>query len=233
MSTYTHATPRALPDTVRHLTWFALVCTVAFAIPYLGVSVLDLQHDLFYLGYFVLTTILIGAYVRVERIDVADVFRHRRRWSLGSGTFLAIFLAFNVFATEDATPRPHGLYFLFELLWRGLGYGVVDTLLLTVLPCLVACQLLHGHIAGLRGKLRFTALMLPLVLIVTATYHLGYQQYREDGLRRPETGNVLISIPTFATVNPAGSVVAHVSQHVAAVAHAYESEIFVPPVTKA
>jgi hypothetical protein len=68
---------------------------------------------------------------------------------------------------------------------------------------------------------------------VTATYHLGYPQYREDGLKRPETGNVLISVPTFATVNPAGSVIAHVSQHVAAVAHAYESEIFVPPVTKA
>ena len=56
--------------------------------------------------------------------------------------------------------------------------------------------------------------------------------YREDGLNRPETGNVLISIPTFATANPAGSFVAHVSQHVAAVTHAYESRIFLPPVTK-
>ena len=61
---------------------------------------------------------------------------------------------------------------------------------------------------------------------------LGYPQYREDGLSRPETGNVLISIPTFATANPVGSVVAHVSQHIAAVTHAYESRIFNPPVTK-
>ncbi len=65
--------------------------------------------------------------------------------------------------------------------------------------------------------------MLPLVIIVTATYHLGYPQYRQDGLSRPETGNVLISIPMFATANPVGSIVAHVSQHVAAVTHAYES----------
>jgi len=74
--------------------------------------------------------------------------------------------------------------------------------------------------------------MLPLVIIITATYHLGYPQYRQDGLSRPETGNVLISIPTFATANPAGSVVAHVSQHITAVTHAYESRIFNPPVTK-
>lgn len=65
-------------------------------------------------------------------------------------------------------------------------------------------RLLHGHVVGLKGKPRFTALALPLVLIVTASYHWGYPQYREDGLSRPETGNVLISIPMFATVNPVG-----------------------------
>jgi hypothetical protein len=42
----------------------------------------------------------------------------------------------------------------------------------------------------------------------------------------------LISIPTFATANPVGSVAAHDSQHVAAVTHAYESRIFNPTQTK-
>jgi hypothetical protein len=224
--------PRAKPQPVRHLVWFLFVCASAFLVPYLGVSVLDMQHDVFYLVYFAVTIVLLASYVRVEQIDVADVFRRRWLWSLGIGVVLAVILVFNVFNTEDATARPHGAYFIFELLWRGVGYGIIDTLLLTIFPCLVAYKLLHGHVEGLKGKLRFTALTLPLVLIVTATYHLGYPQYREDGLSRPETGNVLISIPTFATANPVGSVVAHVSQHVAAVTHAYESPIFNPPVTK-
>ena len=218
---------QAVPQAVRQLVWFAVVCVVAFLIPYLGVSVLDMQHDAFYLVYFAVTFVLLAGYVRVEQVDVAAVFRCRWRWSLGLGLVLAVFLVFNVFNTEGATARPHGAYFGFELLWRGVGYGVVDTLLLTVFPCLVAYRLLHGHVGGLKGKLRFTALMLPLVIIVTATYHLGYPQYRQDGLSRPELGNVLISIPTFATANPVGSIVAHVSQHVAAVSHAYESKILV------
>ena len=233
MSTYTHPVSRALPEVVRHLAWFAVVCVVAFFVPYFGVSVLNLQHDLFYLVYFAATIALVVTYVRVEHVDVARILSCRWRWSLGLGLALAAFLVFNVFNTEDATARPHGVYFVFELLWRGVGYGVIDTLLLTIFPCFVAYKLLHGRVDGLRGKLRFTALTLPLVLIVTATYHWGYPQYREDGLSRPETGNVLISIPTFATANPVGSIVAHVSQHVAAVTHAYESEIFNPPVTKA
>ena len=232
MSAYTHPVPRAIPKAVAHLAWFAFVCVVAFLVPFLGVSVLDLQHDLFYLAYFAVTIALVATYVRVEQVDVAEVFRRRWRWSLGLGAVLAGILVFNVFNTEDANALPHGAYFLFELLWRGVGYGLIDTLLLTVFPCFVAYKLLGGHVDGLKGKLRFTALMLPLVLIITATYHWGYPQYREDGLSRPETGNVLISIPTFATANPVGSVVAHVSQHVAAVTHAYESRIFNPPVTK-
>ena len=233
MSTFTHPVPRAVPDTVRHLAWFAVTCGVAFLVPYLGVSVLDLQHDVFYLAYFAVTIALVAAYVRAERVDAGEILRRRWRWSAAVGAVLAVLLVINVFRTADATARPHGAYFVFELLWRGVGYGMVDTLLLTIFPCFVAYELLHGHVAGLGGKVRFTAVMLPLVLVVTAAYHWGYPQYREDGLGRPETGNVLISIPTFATVNPVGSVVAHVSQHVTAVTHAYESRIFNPPVTKA
>ena len=85
------------------LAWFAVVCVVAFPVPYLGVSVLDLQHDLFYLVYFAVTIALVATYVRVEQVDVAAIFLRRWRWSLGVGVVLAAFLVFNVFNTEDAT----------------------------------------------------------------------------------------------------------------------------------
>jgi hypothetical protein len=233
MSVYTQPVPRAIPAAIRQLAWFASVCGLAFLVPYLGVSVLDLQHDVYYMAYFAVTIALVATYVRVEGIDVREVFRRSWRWSLATGVVVAGLLVFNVFRTADPTPRPHGAYFVFELLWRGVGYGAIDTLLLTIFPCFVAYKLLHGRVSGLKGKLRLTVVMLPLVLIITATYHWGYPQYRQDGLSRPETGNVLISIPTFATSNPVGSVVAHISQHVAAVSHAYESRIFNPPATKA
>lgn len=232
MSSYPHPVPRAVPGAVRHLSWFALVCAVAFLVPYLGVSALALQHDVFYLAYFVVTLSVIATYVRVEHVPIADVFRLRWRWSVGLGVAVAAALVLNVFSTEDATARPHGTYFVFELAWRGVGYALVDTLLLTVVPCLVAYSLLHGRVVGLTGRLRFAALALVMVVVLTATYHAGYPQYRHDGLSRPETGNVLISIPALATANPVGSFVAHVSQHVAAVTHAYESRIFNPPTTK-
>src|SRR4051812_34916750 len=157
---YSHAYPEpwAEPQAVRHLAWFALICGVAFLMPYLGVSVLDLQHDLFYLLYFAVTIALVAGYLCAEQVDVAGVFRHDWRWSAGIGVVVAIVLVLNVVNTEESTSRPRGVYFVFELLWRGVGYGLIDTLLLTVFPCLVAYTLLRGRVGGLKGKLRFTAL---------------------------------------------------------------------------
>ena len=64
MSSYTHPVQRDIPEALRHVAWFALVCGVVFLIPYLGVSVLDLQHDVFYLVYFAVTIALVASLQR-------------------------------------------------------------------------------------------------------------------------------------------------------------------------
>lgn len=226
--TATHARGLTLPAAARELGWFGLGALVAFLVPYVGISMLDLQHDAYYLVYFAVTLGLLGTWTTVEHVDVAGAFRRQWRWSVAIGLAVAAFLVANLLGA-DATARPGGAYLAFELLWRGVGYGVVDALLLTAFPCLIAYRVLRGRIGGVRGRLRFTTLALPLVLVITATYHLGYPQFREDGVRKPEIGNTLISIPAFATANPAGSLIAHVSMHVTAVLHAYETPTFLPP----
>lgn len=231
MTTHIHSLTADIPDAARHTVWFAFGNVVAFLIPYIGVSVLDLQHDVFYGLYFWLTLALLAGYARSERVDVRALFTRNWIWSLFIGGVTAFAVAQNVLNNSDATSRPHGGYFAFELLWRGLGYGVTDALLLTAFPCAVAFALLRGHIGGILGRVRYIALALPLVLLITATYHLGYPQIREDGVGRPETGNTLISVPTLLTANPIGSIVAHATMHVTAVTHSYETRDYLPPQT--
>jgi hypothetical protein len=232
MSTLLHAGPTVMRRWARHAAWFALAAGLAFAVPFLGISVLELQHDLFYLVYFVVTAVLLLGYVRTEGVDVRRIASHAWPWSLGLGVAVGAAEILNVLG-RDATERPAGAYFVFELLWRGVTYGAVDALLLSVLPGLVAYGILRGRVGGLVGKLRFTALALPLVLLITATYHLGYPQYREDGIGQPEIGNTIISLPMLATANPIGSVVAHATMHTTAVVHSYETDGFLPPETEA
>src|SRR6476620_9186098 len=77
MSTYTHQVSGTVPHAVREVAWFAAVCRIAFLVPYLGVSVLALQHDVYYLVYFAVTIALVATYLRVEQVAVAEIFRQR------------------------------------------------------------------------------------------------------------------------------------------------------------
>ena len=231
MTTFAHTRPAPLPDVVRQGAWFAAGSLVAFAIPYVGISQLHLQHDVYYGAYFAVTLAMLAAYVHAEQVDVRALFTRHWLSSLVVGVPVAAFVVWNVFRTDDTTSRPHGAYFVFELLWRGAGYGAIDALLLTAFPCLVAYAMLHGRMTTVFRRARYMAVAVPMILVITATYHLGYPQYRQDGVARPEVGNTLISIPMLMTANPAGSIAAHISMHVTAVTHSYETTTFLPPQT--
>lgn len=199
-----------------------------FAVPYLGSSTLELQHDVYLAAYFAAVVALFTAYVRSTRLDLrATLTRH---WRLGSllGLVVGVVLVRNVLS-EDATPRPDGAYLVFELIWRGGIYGAVDAVLLTVLPCLIVYRALGGRLATWGRRSAYFAASLALVMTITAVYHLGYSQYREDRIGAPETGNTIISMPMMLSTNPIGSIADHAAMHISAVAHEYETEVRLPP----
>jgi hypothetical protein len=207
-TTQTHTPATAeLAHAGRHAAWFAVGNVVAFALPFVGVSLLRLQHDVYYGLYFAAVLVLLGAYAHFEQADLRGLFTRNWVWSCALGAVTAFAVVRNVLANSSAT------------------------LLLTAFPCAVAYTLLRGRVGGIAGHLRFAALTLPLILAITATYHLGYPQYRTDGVRQPETGNTLMSVPTLVTANPIGSIGAHMSMHIAAVTHAYETDTYLPPQT--
>jgi hypothetical protein len=235
-----HGLPsRLTPQTAAHpeswavqLRWFATAAAVGFAVPFVGSSLLGLQHDVYLGTYFVSVLALWAAYAVSTQLDLRETFR--RHWKLGValGVVFGVALVRNVFS-EDATPRPDGAYYVFELIWRGGLYGAMDALLLTVLPCLVVYRALGGHLASWRRRLAYFGASLALVMAITAVYHLGFAQYREDGVGAPETGNTIISMPMLLSTNPIGSIADHAAMHVSAVAHSYETEVRLPPPTKA
>jgi hypothetical protein len=205
---------------------------VGFAVPYLGSSVLDLHHDVYLALYFAAVTALCVAYARSTALDIRATLS--RNWKLGVvlGLVFGVALVSNVLS-EDATERPDGAYFVFELIWRGGIYGAVDAFLLTVLPCLVVYRALGGRLATWRRRIAYFGASLALVMTITAVYHLGYAQYRDDGVRGPETGNTIISMPMLLSANPIGSIADHAAMHISAVAHSYETEERLPPSTTA
>jgi len=230
---HVHFAPRreAHPESwATQLRWYALAAAIGFVVPLVGSSILGLQHDL-YLGiYFVAVGALLWAYASATRLDVRAALV--RNWKLGValGVVVGVLLVRNVFS-DNATPHPSGGYYWFELIWRGGVYGAVDALLLTVLPCLVVYRSLGGRLSSWRLRLEYLGAALALIATLTAIYHLGYTQYRQDGVRAPETGNLIISLPMLLSVNPIGSVADHMAMHISAVQHEYNTEVRLPPPT--
>ena len=217
---------------IAQLQWFVVGAAAAFFVPFVLSGVLDLHHDVYLALYFAFVIGFVTTYVCRNEIDVRAVLRRNWRWGVLAGVVLGVPIVRNVF-TETETARPDGAYFVFELVWRGFTYGAVDAILLTVFPCLLVYKAIGGPLSTWRKRAGYFAASLALVMTITATYHLGYDHYREEGVRAPETGNVLMSVPMLLTANPIGSVVDHSAMHSAAVIHEYEGETRLPPQTDA
>src|SRR5690606_7713638 len=118
------------------------------------------------------------SYVRRSGFDLRERLRSGWRWSLVLGAAAGAFVVWSVLARVEATPRPTGWYFAFEVVWRGLAYGVVDALLLSAFPALVALGMVRGRIHGALRRVAYGALTLVLVTVITAVYHVGFEDFR-------------------------------------------------------
>jgi hypothetical protein len=225
------STATRIPESrVQQAAWFVGVSSMAFVVPLVFSSYLELQHDVYYLVYFTTVAAALAVYVQASAINVAEVVGRRWKLSLALGLASGAFVTWSVLGRIDSTPHPTGAYFAFEILWRGVLYGVVDALLLSAFPGLVAWKLMQRNVAGARRRISYGMLTLTLVVVITAAYHAGYKALQNvPGISQPEIGNTIISVPMIASANPVGSVLAHVSMHLAAVTHSYESKDRLPP----
>ena len=215
----------------RHWAWLAAALPFAFLLPYVLVDVVALQRDVFYGLYALAVAGFVAGWIRDTRLEPRELLVRNWRWGLVLGLATAAVMAFIVLRTEEATPRPGGLELIGAVAWRGILYGVTDGVLLSVFPILAVFAAFAGTRLRRRlvGTVLVGAIALAASMAVTATYHLGYQDFRGDKLRKPVAGDVMWSAPTLLTLSPLGAPVAHAGLHVTAVLHSYETETFLPP----
>jgi len=200
------------------LLWLACGAVMFFLVPWIGTDWLGLQPDLYYLGYFTVAVTFFAAFVSTHAAALRPLWTLNLWQSLLIGAAAGGVLAVGIFQ-QASTPHAGDWRFPFEIAWRGVVYGTVDAITLFVFPAAVAYLLMRGNRQGLKRKAGFAALALVLSMFVTATYHLGYSEYRDSSLRYPEIGAVVANVPTALTGNPVGAVVTHSTMHVSAVVH--------------
>jgi hypothetical protein len=212
------------------LLWLGAAAVLFFLVPFVGTDWLELQPDLYYLGYFTVAVAFFATFVAMHASALRPLWTGHLWQSLLIGALAGAALAIGIF-NQTATPHPDGWRFGFEIIWRGIIYGTVDALTLYVFPAAVAYLLLRGNRQGLRRKAAFAGLAVVLSLLVTTTYHLGYSEYRGENIKSPEIGALVANVPTALTGNPLGAVLTHATMHVSAVVHQNEggAQHMLPP----
>jgi len=213
-----------------YLAWIAAAALFGFAISFIFAGILRLPRNLYLIPYIGFAGIFLYAFVRWGGISLGEMIRKHWIWGVIGAALLALFTVKNILS-QPASPRADGFSLAFDLLWSGVIYGLMDALLLSILPVLATWQaftLLHWT-ANWPGKILVGALAVCASLLVTVAYHLGYPEYRGAGLFGPALGNTAMTLGYLITNNPLAAILSHIAMHIAGVLHGPASVIQLPP----
>ena len=211
--------------------WLVAGFALGFLVPFVFADVLDVPRDLYYAVYVVAVVGFFVMWARASQETIGEMVR--RRWKLTAlltvGAVALVSLI--VLRTQDATAHPDGFTFAGAIVWRGVVYGFADGLLLSAFPILAVFAAFKGtRLRGrLFGKVLIGVAAVVASLLMTVTYHMGYNDFRSDKVQEPLKGDVFWSAPTLLTLNPLGAPAAHAGMHVTAVIHSYDTGIMLPP----
>jgi hypothetical protein len=211
-----------------HLKWIIFGVWVGFGASFIFGDLITLPLDLYYLIYFGIIIAFFTIYIKKTRLNLKEWFSRRLLCGVLLGLIFGALVVRNVLS-EPATEKFTGPYLAWLVFWRGLIYGAMDGLLLSVFPWIVSWRAFDVEKKPLRKKIAFGFLAWVFILVLTTAYHLGYSDFRSKKIIQPNIGNTIISIPTLVSANPAGSPIAHAMMHIAAIIHAPKTELFLPP----
>jgi hypothetical protein len=215
---------------IFNLGWIAAAALLGFAIAAVFAGLLRLPRSIYLIPYVLLASLFFYAFVRSSGISLVNLIRHNWYWGLLGAAIAGVFTVRNVLS-QPLSPQPDGIRLAFDLLWSGVIYGLVDALLLSVLPVLATWQAFTalGLTNTVPGKILVGVLAVFISLFVTAAYHLGYPEFRGPQVSGPVIGNGAMTLGYLLTNNPIAAVFSHIAMHVAGVLHGSASVVQLPP----
>ena len=239
MSTLQHNVPltgraaRTLPVTWwSHLLWVAGAGILGMAVAALFAGVFQLARPLYLVAYVAVVGAFLYAYVRWSGADLRREFGQHWVWGLVGGA-IASFLIVQATLGQPA-PRsamPQGGELLFDLAWLGLLYGLVDGLLLSVLPVYATWQALTllGWTERWPGRIAAGVLALLASVLVIGLYHWGYPEFRSAYVLVIMAGVGMQSLFYLLSRSPLAPLISHVAMHITAVLVGIQTFSQLPP----
>lgn len=213
-----------------NLIWILAASLVTYSIASIFAGKLRLKRNIYLLFYIPFSAAVFIFFLISNDLNIGDQIAHNWYWGL-TGAVLASAFVFKNVLSQPSSERNKGLALVSDILWPGFAYGLIDALLLSVLPILAIRTAFSGAdwTTGWAGKIGLAVLGLLASLLVTVVYHLGYPEFRGKKVIWPAIGNGVLSVAFLVTVNPLAAILPHIGMHILAMIHGRETTGQVPP----
>jgi len=211
-----------------NLIWIGLLALASFLVTYILVNQMALSREWFVFGHALISGSLLTAYLVWRQLSWTELRGDVRLGLIGAAVAGVLMIGFILVGPSSRSPT--GLKLVWTILWLGVVYGFVDSMLLSVFPVL-ACRWIGGtDLLTKRGMLRPASIIaFALSLSFAAIYHLGFPEFRSAVMGTVLLGNGIITLSYLATGSALSPVLAHVAMHIVAVTYGYASALPVPP----
>jgi len=139
--------------------WILIASFLGFAIAAVFAGWLKLKRNVYLLFYIPLVAALFFAFMLFNKLNIKETILHNWAWGLLGALLAGGFVIKNVLS-QPSSEKQKGLALARDVLWPGFTYGLIDALLLSVLPIL-AVRLAIADTAWLdtmTGKIGFIVL---------------------------------------------------------------------------
>lgn len=212
------------------LLWILYASVLGFAVAAIFAGWLKLPRNIYLLIYIPLVAALFALFIISNKLHVTEVLVNNWYWGLIGAVIAGAFVIKNVFS-QPSSKRSTGLELLVDIVWPGITYGLIDAILLSVLPILAIKLVLTDPVWAetWSGKIGLATIGLLASFLVTTAYHLGYPEFRGKKVIWPNVGNGVLSLAFILTMNPLAAILPHMAMHVAAMIHGKDTTGQVPP----
>ena len=209
--------------------WTALAAAAGFATSAVFAGVFHWGREAFVAAWTVVALVVWLSFQWTIGLDWRTQLRRRWVGGLVIGLIFGALLAATVLR-QPASAAPTGAKLVTSLLWLGCVYGIVDALILSILPVIALYGLESpARLSEPKGRLRAAGLALLGSLVITAAYHLGFPEFRGPALILPLVGNAAITFAYLLSGSPVAPLVAHVIMHATALVHGAGTAAQLPP----
>ncbi len=210
--------------------WILAASLSGFALAAIFAGWFRLKRNVYLLFYIPLVAALFTAFIIRNNFNIRELVFYNLAWGLLGAVLAGGFVIKNVFS-QPSSERQRGYALVSDIIWPGFAYGLVDALLLSVLPVL-SVRLIIGDTSwtdNWYGRAGFIAVGLLASLFATTAYHLGYPEFRGRKVIWPNIGNGILSLAYLLTMNPLAAILPHIAMHIAAMLHGPKTTGQVPP----